>query len=109
MIVDGLLMLIAGIVQFAYDLLPDWDVTTNFLHAMRVDGRGYTPMGGYVEGAGSTSAFDYILASMWQMNKFVPVDHLVAALSLVVAFWGAVLAYRLAKYLIGVVRGAGTQ
>lgn len=109
MIVDGLLMLITGIVQFGYDLLPAWDITTNFINAMRLDGKGFTPLGGYVEGAPETSAFDYVLVTMWQMNKFVPVDHLVAALSVVLTFWGAVLAYRLAKYLIGVVRGSGTN
>ena len=53
--------------------------------------------------------FDYILVSMWQMNKFMPVDHFVAALSLIVTFWAAVLAYRGGKWLIGVVRGSGTQ
>jgi len=108
-IVDGLIMLITGIVQWAYDLLPEWNITTQFQNAMRVDGRGYTPLGGYTEGAAETSAFDYLLASMWQMNKFFPVDHLVAALSMVVVFWTAVLAFRGGKWLIGVIRGSGTQ
>lgn len=109
MIVDGLIMLITGIVQFAYDLLPEWDVTTNFINAMRLDGTGFTALGGYTEGSGSASLFDYMLVWMWQMNKFLPVDHMVGILTVFITFWGALLAYRLAKYLIGVVRGSGTQ
>lgn len=109
MIVDGLLMLLTGIVQFGYDLLPEWDITTNFINAMRVDGSGFTALGGYVEGAVEASLFDYFLVWMWQLNKFLPVDHFFGILTVYLTFWGALLTYRLAKYVIGVIRGSGTQ
>lgn len=109
MIVDGLLMLITGIVQWVYDLLPDWDITTNFSTPMKVDGMGFTPLGGYVEGATAASPLDYALATMWQLNKFIPMDHFVAALSIVVTIWVGTIAFKTGKFIIGVIRGAGTS
>lgn len=109
MIVDGLLMLLTELIQAAYEALPEWDITVNFQNAMRVDGMGYSPLTGLVLEAPDGSVFDWILISMWQMNKFIPVDHLVAAFSIIVLFWTSVLAFRGGKWLIGIVRGAGTQ
>jgi hypothetical protein len=111
MIVDGLIMLLVGVIQFVYDLLPEWTIETNFQNAMRLDGEHWTALGGYgAPQVGSQfSVFDSVLVTMWQMNKFLPVDHLIGALSMVVTFFLAVVGFKLAKYIIGVVRGAGTS
>jgi len=109
-IIDGLLMLLTGIVQWAYDLLPEWNIQDQLFGGMLNDGRGWTPMSGYWETSGQPQTpLTSIFASMWQMNKYVPVDHLLAAMTLVGVFWGAVLAFRVGKWLIGVIRGSGTQ
>jgi hypothetical protein len=113
MIVDGLLMLLIGVIQFVYDALPEWTIETHFQGMMNSasGGEGWSPIGGYAppQVGAQGSPFDYVLVSMWQMNKFLPVDHFFGALSMVVTFFLAVVAYKVAKYIIGVVRGAGTS
>lgn len=108
-IVDGLLMLITGLIQSVWQFVPEWDLTENFFNMMRVDGRGWTPEGGMVNDAPATSTFDYILFTMWQMNNYIPVDHLLALFILVSGLWIAALGFRAARWVIGVLRGSGTR
>ena len=99
MVTDLFLKLIIGLMQAFYDMLPAWEILPAKLFggAGKYDG----------DLTGSPDAVGYLFGYAYQWNKFVPVDHLVAILSLLVTFGTCLLMYRAARWLIGVVRGAG--
>lgn len=104
MILDGFLSLITTLVNWVYAMLPAWTID---LHT--IGGAAGTSLGWQGVQVGQLSPFEAMLAFAASYNDFVPVDQLLLITSLAVSFYAAFLAWRFGRWIIGVIRGAGTS
>lgn len=109
MIVDGLLMMLTGLIQALWDLVPQWDMHEQFFGGMYIDGRGWTVLGGFVNGAPSATGLDYGVYLLWQMNNFLPVNHFYYQVIITLTIWQVFIGYKVVKWTIGIIRGSGTK
>lgn len=110
MIVDALIIMITGLIQALFSLLPAWDMR-QIIRGPSVVGEMYTPSTGYftiMSDANHGSPLDSYWSSMWQLNKFIPVAELVAIMTIAASIWAGILLYKAIRYTIGVIRGSGT-
>lgn len=98
----ALLTLIAAVIDGVVDSLPAWSID---LGAVGGVGTVEAPTGGVYANRG---ALETTLSYLNSMNTFLPVDQGFLIISTVMSFYSALLAYRFARYVIGIVRGAGT-
>ena len=105
MIVDALLAILCTILDWAYDLLPSWDISMNTLGG----NEGWQiPAYGTVVG-GNHTPLQMLLALCAKLNNFIPFDQLVVIISLSASLYLALLGYRFVKWVVGIFRGAGTN
>lgn len=116
MIIDGLLVILIGLVEFLLDLLPDWNVYTTLGSSVGTLDPAFPLVSGdlfvaTVGGAAPTAqnAFTWLFTMAWHYNYFLPIDHFLSILTFVSGAWLIFVGYRLFKWIVGVIRGAGTE
>lgn len=107
MITDAILALLSGIVNFCFGLLPDWSFD---LAELRTAGgeSSYSTWDNRGEHFTTGSPLIVLMRFLGRFNDFLPVDQMILIASTAAAFYLALFIFRAAKYVIGVVRGAGT-
>lgn len=104
MIVCGLLILLTGILDALFNLLPSWSWT---LGDLPNTGTNVTAWDQNEVATSSVSALSGPWSVMARTNAFLPVDHLVYAFQFLTVLFVALLAFRAAKWIINIIRGAG--
>lgn len=105
MIADGFLGLITALINGLFSALPAW--TLNPDQVMGTCGANILDNQDTV--TSNQSALQMIVIWIQKYNTFVPFDQLVLVMTTVLTFYGVMLAYKAAKFIIGVIRGAGTS
>jgi hypothetical protein len=103
MITKGLLAIFAQILDWAYSLLPDWDMSKIYGPAQHweiYDGKNHY---------GESSPLQAIIWWMHYYNDFIPFDQFLLIINLGFVLMSAILGYKLVKWIVGVIRGAGTS
>lgn len=106
MITDALIVMFGGLVSGLFALLPPWSIDIASLSGAGagniIDNQGVTATSGL-------SGFETILVWAQRYNNFIPFDQLTLIISFAATFYAAMLVYRLVKWIIGILRGAGTS
>lgn len=106
MITDALIIMFGGLVSGLFALLPPWSIDIGVL-AGAGGGSIWDNSGETV--TSSLSGFETILVWAQRYNNFIPFDQLTIIISFAASFYAAMLVYRLVKWIIGILRGAGTS
>lgn len=104
MILCGLLILLVGLLDALFALLPSWDWTLADVPTTGNDITMWNQSGIAVSG---TSALEGPWLALARCNRFVPVDHLLYAVQFLGIVVAAALIFRGVKFVINVIRGAG--
>lgn len=105
MITCALLDMLTALLSSLYTILPDWSLD---IGATSGAGGGNIVDLQYTVTSGS-DPLTMILLWMQKYNNFVPFDQLVIIVTTFAGFVTAVVAYKVIRFIIGVVRGAGTS
>lgn len=108
MITQALLELLTLLFDGLLTLLPDWNIT-DILGDERIGGLTWSYHDGWNSVSGGGSPIQMILFYLNRYNDFVPIDQLWIAMNLVATFYLALIGFRVVMWLIGVIRGSGTQ
>lgn len=104
MITCALLDMLTALIDLLYGALPDWSLD---IGATAGPSGGDIPDLQYTVTSGSDPLVG-VLVWLQKYNTFFPFDQMVIIFSVLAGFVTAVLAYRAARYIVAVVRGAGT-
>jgi len=105
MIVNGLIDALTWILNQIYGLLPSWNIDI-----YQIQGQAQGSFNDYVgTSIGGLSPFESILVYMRKLNWLIPFDQLVIIVNLFLTTYVAILGFRGIKWLIGIIRGAGTN
>jgi len=102
-IVCGLLVVLTGLLDALFGLLPAWEWTLADVPTLGTEMSAWDQTG--VSGEGSSLTTPFLL--MARANRFVPIDHFLYAMQFLALVVGAVLIFRGIKFIINVIRGAG--
>lgn len=105
MIVDGLIAMLCTFLDWAYDLLPDWDIDIATLGG--VSGGNIPAFGNII--TQNHTPLQMVLVFMRTYNNFIPFNHLIFIVNFMATLYIVFLTYKFAKWIIGVLRGSGTQ
>ncbi len=105
MIIDGLIAILCTFLDWAFELLPNWSIDISTLGG--VSG-GDIPAFGYIVTSTHTP-LEMVLVFMQTYNNFIPFNHLIFLVNFMATLYIAFLTYKFAKWLIGVLRGSGTN
>ena len=109
MIIDALLNLLTGLLHAVYSALPSWTFDSNTLYGYGASGT-YTILPDTGQSSIPTgSPMKAMLTWVAKYNDFLPFDQLVVIATTVATFYLAIFGFKAAKYIIGVIRGAGTN
>lgn len=103
-IVCGLLMLLAGLVDSMMALLPEWEWG---LADLPNTGTNITVWDNSEVATSTVSSIGGPWAVLARMNVFVPIDHLILVFLVMAAAVIAFLAFRGVRYILNMIRGAG--
>ena len=109
MILDAILIMLIGLVQAAFSLLPPWDVSGFLFEGMRVGDDVFDPMNSGVSGTVNKTPLWHFMDLAAQWNSFLPVDHFVTIIGLFATAWTCVIGYKVVRFIIGTIRGSGTS
>jgi hypothetical protein len=108
---DLILGLLTGVVNTLYGLLPDWNWNpaswTENASTHPPSALYLTSEGGWTTNT-SWSPFTSALVFLKSWNAFMPIDQLVLLINFLIAYGAALIAYRTGKWILGMIRGAGT-
>jgi hypothetical protein len=106
MIADAFLGLINSMLSTTYGNLPFFDSTAAVVGNVPGDTSQYPNLLG--GGSGGQSALQAVMQILWELNVFLPIDHMVRittiGFTIVLCQW----ALNLIRWLIGTIRGSGT-
>jgi hypothetical protein len=103
-IVCAILTLFVGLLDALFALLPTWSWTAGDIPTTGTNITMWDQGDMAVSGSSALSGPWLALA---RTNLFMPVDHLLYAIQLLILVAAAGMAFRAAKFIINVVRGAG--
>lgn len=105
MICNGLLDALGWILDQIYAILPSWTIDI-----FQIQGQANGSFNDYVgTSIGGMSPFEAMLVYMRKLNWIIPFDQLVIIVNLFLATYAAILGFKAAKWIVGVIRGAGTS
>lgn len=106
MIVDAIIGFLVGIIDAVLALLPNWFVSDFLYNTPRDPEQVGHPLSNNVV---NQNPLWYIVETAAQLNAFLPIDHAFVILAITVFVWGLLMAYKIARIVIGTVRGSGTS
>lgn len=86
-----------------YNLLPAWDMSNIYGPS------GYWQINDGVNHGGNGSALQAVIWWMHYYNDFVPFDHFLIIVNLGMLLMVTIIGYKLIKWIVGIIRGAGTS
>lgn len=105
MIVCALLDMLTALISALYNILPNWSLD---IGATAGASGGDIPDIQYTVTSGN-DPLTTLLLWMQKYNNFIPFDQLVIQITILSGLVTAIGGYKAIKYIIGVVRGAGTS
>lgn len=106
MIADFFISLFVAVVNFFLSILPAWDTTSHLLNDPQSPISVFDP----ATGAGiNGNAMYALIAQAAKINAFLPVDHFFAIIGLATVVFVVVTLYKVARFVLGTIRGAGTS
>lgn len=106
MIADWIIGLFITVIDFFLSILPDWDTATELLNQPYVTYPIFDPQTGDAINQNSMYA---LFSAAAKVNTFIPVDHFFAIIGLSAIVFTVVVLYKLARIILGTIRGAGTS
>lgn len=106
-ITEALISLFKAVLDFVYSLLPDWNMNpweqggTSGGDLMITQPSGWTVTSGQ-------SPLLTLLSYLKAWNYWLPVDQLILIFNFFITYAVAVTVWRYVKWVIGIIRGAGT-